>query len=83
MVRIPGFHSQGSGSISGGRTEIQQATWHSQKTETKTQYLKKKKKRKKTRICIKSYNTETRKGVSAETIKLEGHDQKPNQDYNF
>ena len=41
MVRIPGFHSQGSGSISGGRTEIQQATWQSQKTETKT-YLKKK-----------------------------------------
>ena len=83
MVRIPGFHSQGSGSISGGRTEIQQAAWYSQKTETKTWYLKKKKEEKKTRICIKSYNTETRKWASAETIKLEGHDQKPNQDYNL
>ena len=53
------------------------------KQKQKHNTLKKKKERKKTRICIKSYNTETRKGVSAETIKLEGHDQKPNQDYNF
>lgn len=49
-------------------------------TETKTQYLKKEREN---QNVYKSYNTETRKGVSAETIKLEGHDQKPNQDYNF
>ena len=42
VVRIPGFHSKGSGSISGGRTEIQQATWYSQKQKQKHDTLKKK-----------------------------------------
>ena len=35
VVRIPGFHCRGLGSISGWGTEILQAAWHSQKKERK------------------------------------------------
>ena len=38
MVRIPGFHCCGPGSVPGQGTEIPQAVEHSQKTNKQTNY---------------------------------------------
>ena len=35
MIRIPGFHCHGLGSVLGPGTEIPQAMWHSQKKKKK------------------------------------------------
>ena len=39
VVRIPGFHCHGLGSVPGRGTEILQAAWHGQKKKKKSEKL--------------------------------------------